>query len=138
MIVMHPPHLSGPRVGLPPALAWLPVVAALLAGGPAARGAEPEPGWQLAGQQGLVRYLIVPADLARDKAAYERQIARLCEPERTCFLNFYTNSQGAVVGLPLPDAIEHEATATFRRSAKNGAERFWWSCRLQMVGETCF
>jgi hypothetical protein len=127
----HPRPRPSSRLGLLALGCWL-------AGAAQAAYPDPGPDWQLAGQQGLVRYLIVPADLARDKAAYERQIARLCEPERTCFLNFYTNSQGAVVGLPLPDAIEHEATATFRRSAKNGAERFWWSCRLQMVGETCF
>ncbi|MFM2067119.1 MAG: hypothetical protein RLZZ584_2028 [Pseudomonadota bacterium] len=90
------------------------------------------------GQQGLVRVVIVPAGEATDRAAYAREIARLCEPERTCFLNFHTNSHGAALQLPLPDAIEREATATFRRSAKNGAERFWWSCRLQVPGESCF
>lgn len=94
--------------------------------------------WPVAGQQGLVRYVIVPAARAADPAAYERQIATLCDPERTCFLNFYTNSTGAPVAVPLPDAIASEATATFRRSMKNGAERFMWSCRLKVVGKDCF
>lgn len=94
--------------------------------------------WAVAGQQGLVRYVIVPAAQARDMEAYTRQVQRLCEPERTCFLNFYTNSSGATVAMPLPDAIANEATATFRRSAKNGAERFQWSCRLQMPQAGCF
>ncbi len=95
-------------------------------------------GWALAGQQGLVRFVIVPAAQAADAAAYQREIARLCEPERTCFLNFYTNSRGVPVTLPLPDAIEAEATATFRRSMKNGAERFLWSCRMKMPQQECF
>ena len=74
----------------------------------------------MAGQQGLVRFVIAPRDQARDRAAYDRQIQLLCEPDRTCFLNFYTNSTGAPLAVPLPDAIDHEATAVFRRSAKRG------------------
>lgn len=102
---------------------------------PAVSAAEP---WPVVGQQGLVRMVIVPAELAADQAAYEAQIARLCEPERTCFLNFYTNSSGAPVAMPLPDAISHEATATYRRSMKNGVQVFLWSCRLQVPGRECF
>lgn len=89
--------------------------------------------WNVAGQQGVVRLVIVPAAQAGDASAYQREIARLCEPERTCFLNFYTNTSGAAVAVPLPDAIAAEATATFRRSMKNGAERFQWSCRMKLA-----
>ncbi len=103
---------------------------------PAAQAA-PEP-WPIAGQQGLVRFVIVPAPLAADREAYRGQTQMLCEPERTCFLNFYTNSTGAVVAVPLPDAIDKEATAVFRRSAKQGAEKFMWSCRMKFAGESCF
>jgi hypothetical protein len=94
--------------------------------------------WTVAGQQGLVRFVIVPAELARDEGAYERQIATLCDPERTCFLNFYTNSTGAVPSVPLPDAIANEATATYRRSMKNGVQLFSWSCRMKVAGKDCF
>lgn len=94
--------------------------------------------WTVAGQQGLVRYVIVPAEQARDAEAYLRQVAKLCDPERTCFLNFYTNSSGAPESVPLPDAIASEATATFRRSMKNGAERLQWSCRMKMPQQECF
>lgn len=94
--------------------------------------------WPVAGQQGLVRYVIVPAEQARDAEAYLRQVAKLCDPERTCFLNFYTNSSGAPASVPLPDAIAAEATATFRRSMKNGAERLQWSCRMKMPQQECF
>ncbi len=100
--------------------------------------ASAQEGWLVAGQQGLVRFVIVPAAQASDASAYQREIARLCEPERTCFLNFYTNASGAPVAVPLPDAIAAEATATFRRSMKNGAERFLWSCRMKMAQAECF
>lgn len=104
-----------------------------------AHAAEPPAqAWPVAGHQGLVRYVIVPADQARDEAAYGRQLALLCEPERTCFVNFYTNSSGAALGMPLPDAIEHEATAVFRQSVKRGAATLRWSCRMQIATETCF
>lgn len=94
--------------------------------------------WTVAGQQGLVRLVIVPPAQARDAEAYARQIGRLCEPDRTCFLNFFTNSTGAPLAVPLPDAIGHEATAVFRRSTKQGAELFRWACRLQVDAENCF
>jgi hypothetical protein len=100
--------------------------------------ATDEAAWTLAGQQGLVRFVIVPLALAREQAAYEKQIKQLCEPERTCFLNFYTNSTKAALVLPLPDAIDKEATAVYRRSSKQGAERFQWSCRLKINNDPCF
>ena len=100
--------------------------------------AEPADAWSVIGQQGVVRFVMVPADQASDLAAYERQIARLCEPERTCFLNFYTNSAGVAPAMPLPDAIANEATATYRRSMKNGVQIFLWSCRLKIPGRECF
>lgn len=105
-----------------------------LAAGAALAADEP---WPVAGQQGVVRLVIVPQAFEKDADAYARQVARLCEPERTCFLNFYTNSSGAPLAVPLADAIANEATATFRRSMKNGAERFMWSCRMKLQ-EPCF
>lgn len=105
---------------------------------PAGAAMPADEAWPLAGQQGLVRFVIVPLDQAKDEAAYQRQVATLCAPDRTCFLNFYTNSTGAPLAMPLPDAIANEATATFRRSTKNGAERLLWSCRLKMPQEACF
>lgn len=101
----------------------------------ASPAAEP---WAVAGQQGLVRFVIVPAGQAAERAAYAVQIDRLCEPDRTCFLNFYTNSGGAPLAVPLPDMIDHEATAVYRRSVKNGSESFRWSCRMNIAGEPCF
>ncbi len=103
-----------------------------------ASAADDDKIWPVAGQQGLVRFVIVPTALATDREAYARQVQMLCEPGETCFLNFYTNSTGAPVALPLADAIDRESTAVFRRSAKQGAQRFMWRCSLKVVGENCF
>lgn len=121
----------------------LPGLAALLAStwlcsAMSAQPAAQATAWPVAGQQGLVRYVVVPTDQARNEAAYAQQLALLCEPERTCFVNFYTNSSGAPLAMPLPDAIEHEATAVFRQSVKRGAATLRWSCRMQIATETCF
>ena len=94
--------------------------------------------WQLAGTQGVVRVVIVPADRVRDADGYQRQIDRLCPPGDTCFVNFHTNSTGADVTLPLPDAIAQEVTARFRRSAKVGREVFEWRCDLKIEDAPCF
>ncbi len=104
----------------------------------AAHGMASDAPWPVAGQQGLMRFVIVPAEQARDRAAYMAQIQRLCEPDRTCFLNFYTNSSAAPLAMPLPDAIDREPTAVFRRSTKQGTEGFRWSCRLQLPEPDCF
>lgn len=100
--------------------------------------AEQADPWPVIGQQGVVRLVMVPTDQAANPSAYERQIARLCEPERTCFLNFYTNSTGVALSMPLPDAIANEATATYRRSMKNGVQVLMWNCRLKVSARECF
>ncbi|WP_210756974.1 hypothetical protein [Azohydromonas sediminis] len=103
-----------------------------------APGQADDAAWPVAGEQGLVRYVIVPAERVRDRAAYARQIERLCAQRPTCFVNFYANPGGAPLAVPLPAAIEAEATAVYRRSGKQQAERFLWSCRLQLGPEPCF
>lgn len=94
--------------------------------------------WELAGRQGLIQVVIVPPAEARDREAYARQVALLCPPQLTCFINFFTNSTGAPLSVPLPDAISKEPTAIFRRSTKQGAELFRWSCRMGTDEGNCF
>lgn len=94
--------------------------------------------WPLAGRQGMIRIVIVPAAQAGDPEAYQRQIAVLCAGEETCFVNFFTNASGAAVTVPLPDAIANEPTAVLRRSAKQGVESFRWSCRMKKPEPGCF
>lgn len=112
---------------------WAQPVAAYLSG----LKAESEY-WQLAGTQGVVRVVIVPPDRVRDVDGYRRQIDHLCPAAETCFVNFHTNSTGADVTLPLPDAIAREVTARFRRSAKVGRELFEWNCNLKIEDAPCF
>ena len=100
--------------------------------------AEADGKWQVVGQQGIVNYVIVPESQATDLAAYEDQLAQLCHPQSTCFVNFYTNSTGATPALPLPDAISGETAAIYRQSMKNGMRGFRWSCRLQPADANCF
>ena len=94
--------------------------------------------WPVIGTQGLVQFVIVPQAHATDGAAYERQIARLCPPQQTCFVNFYTNSTGAPATLPLSDAIAAESTAIYRISMKAGLQMFRWSCRTGVSPQDCY
>jgi hypothetical protein len=95
-------------------------------------------GWTLAGRQGIIRMVIVPAAQAQDRAAYDPPIAALCKGQETCFINFFTNSTNAALAVPLPDAIDKEATAVLRRSAKQGVDSFRWSCRMKKPEADCF
>ena len=106
----------------------------LAADGDAAAAAD----WPVVGRQGVIHVVIVPADQLRDEAAYRRQIARLCVPAQSCFINFYSNSSGAIPAVPLPEAIATEATVVFRRSLKQGAELFSWRCSLKDEPGRCF
>ena len=94
--------------------------------------------WPVVGRQGIIKIVIVPIDAAHDRSAYDREIATICQLDQSCFINFYSNSSGAPVGMPLPDAISGEATAIFRRSVKQAGEFFRWSCRLGLPDGDCF
>lgn len=120
-------------------LAAAPTLNAQATAAPAATAASPpvEP-WVVVGRQGVMLHVIVPTALARDQPAYERQLPLLCEPERTCFINFYTNSTNAPLALPLPDVIEHEFTAVYRKSVKRASEGIRFSCRMQIDPGNCF
>ena len=98
----------------------------------------PAGSWPVVGRQGVIQIVIVPVEQATNRAAYDREIASICTPGITCFVNFFSNSTGATVALPLPDAISAEATAIFRRSIKQGGEFFRWSCRLRQPEADCF
>ena len=101
-------------------------------------GSETQPGWTVMGRQGIVLMVLVPAAEARDETAYTREIEKICKEEINCFLNFYTNSKNAEVAVPLPDEISHEVTATYRKTYKKGVPLFTWSCRMQMIADSCF
>jgi hypothetical protein len=119
----------------------LPLALALsVLSGHAQAHADAQAPWQVVGAQGLLQVVIVPKAFVRDSAAYKAEITRLCPPERACFINFYENTNDVKAELPLPDAIAAEVTARFRRSMKNGAELFQWSCRVdvQTSDTPCF
>lgn len=94
--------------------------------------------WPVVGRQGIIKIVIVPTELASDRAAYDREIAAICPAEQSCFINFYSNSSGAPITVPLPDAVSKEATAVFRRSVKQAGEFFRWNCRLGLPDSGCF
>lgn len=103
-----------------------------------AGAAEPAP--QLIGRLGKVAYYLVPQAQARERSWYDQAIPAVCGEQESCFVRFYTNSQGVSPALPLPEAIEREPTVMFQRSAKHGAQLFRWSCRLQVAANPseCF
>lgn len=96
------------------------------------------PAWQLAGSLGMLQFVVVSEARARDRTLYDEAIAALCPTGATCFLRFFTNSTGAPLTMPLPDAILAEPAAVYQRSAKQGNELFQWSCRLGIPGANCF
>lgn len=131
-----------PLLPLAPAW-WRPLApgllcAAILASPARAQPAADAAAWPLLGRMGLVQVVLVPLDAQDDRAAYEAQIRRLCEPDRTCFVNFHTNASGVPLAWPLPDAVAAEPTARYRHSMKNGVELFQWACRIRPGAKDCF
>jgi hypothetical protein len=94
--------------------------------------------WQVAGRLGLMQFIVVPEASARDGRYHRAIVDELCDREDTCFLRFFTNSTGAQMAFPLPDAIMNEPTVMFQRSAKHRREQFQWACRLDMADGNCF
>ena len=103
-----------------------------------AGAAEAGAPWVIAGRQGIVVEMIVPVAEAKDPAAYRREIRRVCADAPTCFVNFFTNEGAVPLAMPLPEAIRQQPVAVLRRSGKQGAELFRWSCRLAMPEPGCF
>jgi hypothetical protein len=94
--------------------------------------------WRIAGNLGMMQFVIVPEARARDRAYYDGVIKALCPSDQTCFLRFYTNSTNAKAEVPLPDAIAREPAALFQRSAKQGNAVFQWACRMGVAAGNCF
>jgi hypothetical protein len=94
--------------------------------------------WKIAGNLGMMQFVIVPESRARDRDYYDGVIKALCPPDQTCFLRFYTNSTNAKAEVPLPDAIAREPAAMFQRSAKQGNAVFQWACRMGVAAGNCF
>lgn len=107
---------------------------------PAASGHSAPAGadWTFAGRMGIVQYVIVPAGRSGERAYYERVVEGQCGAAPRCFLRFFTNTDGAEVALPLPDAIARQATALYQRSDKRGSAEFRWSCRMPVATPDCF
>ena len=133
----------------PKSAAWRAMVVLAMSTGalPAAQAEEPAAAasapaaahaWQLAGRQGIAQYIVVPIEGSKERSTYDRIVDEVCEPGMSCFISFFTNSKGVDIVLPLPDAIDHEPTAVFRRSIKQGGEQFRWSCRLGLPTNDCF
>lgn len=94
-------------------------------------------GWQLAGNLGLMKFVVVSGERIRQRVFYDEVVATLCPPDATCFVRFFGNSTGVPVSMPLADEILAEPTASFQRSAKQHNEVFEWSCRMKLPGN-CF
>ena len=119
------------------------VLASLLAGSAltahaATADENPAATWTVMGHQGIVLMVLVPVDQAKNEQAYEQQIGLICKEAINCFLNFYTNSRNVPTAVPLPDEISNEVTATYRKTYKKGVPLFTWSCRMQMIADSCF
>lgn len=106
---------------------------------PAATRADGPDNWALVGRLGLLQFVVVPEAFAREGDYYRRIIDEVCADKvASCFVRFFTNSTGAKLDFPLPDAVLNEPTVMFQRSAKHQREQFQWSCRLGMAESSCF
>jgi len=82
--------------------------------------------------------VVIPATRAGSHEACAQQKALLCLPQRSCFLDFFTNSIGVPLAAPLPGAIFKLPVALFRCSTKQGSELFCRSCRVGKDEGNCF
>lgn len=92
----------------------------------------------IAAQMGIMQFVIVPLKYGKHKAFHVETIKILCPVNKTCFLNFFTNSKNAEISSPLNDSILNEPTLIYRRSSKHQNATFQWSCRLKLAITTCF
>ena len=92
----------------------------------------------VAGQMGLMKFVIIPAEKQSDVEFHRKIIKKTCIQGETCFLNFFTNSKNAPEGLPLDDQILSEPPLMYKYSNKHRNEIEDWSCRLKLPIKSCF
>ena len=94
--------------------------------------------FNVAGQMGLMKFVIIPAEKQNDVEFHRKIVKKICVQGETCFLNFFTNSKNAPENLPLDDRILAEPTLMYKYSPKHRNEIEDWSCRLKLPIKSCF
>ena len=94
--------------------------------------------FNVAGQMGLMKFVIIPAEKQNDVKFHRKIVKKICVQGETCFLNFFTNSKNAPETLPLDDRILAEPTLMYKYSPKHRNEIEDWSCRLKLPIKSCF
>ena len=94
--------------------------------------------FNVAGQMGLMKFVIIPAEKQNDIEFHRKIVKKVCVQGETCFLNFFTNSKNAPENLPLDDRILAEPTLMYKYSPKHRNEIEDWSCRLKLPIKSCF
>ena len=94
--------------------------------------------FNVAGQMGLMKFVIIPAEKQNDIEFHRKIVKKICVQGETCFLNFFTNSKNAPENLPLDDRILAEPTLMYKYSPKHRNEIEDWSCRLKLPIKSCF
>ena len=97
-----------------------------------------ENNFNVAGQMGLMKFVIIPAEKQSDVEFHRNIVKKICIQGETCFLNFFTNSKNAPEDLPLDDRILAEPTLMYKYSPKHRNEIEDWSCRLKLPIKSCF
>ncbi len=97
-----------------------------------------ENSFNVAGQMGFMKFVIIPAEKQRDVEFHRKIVKKICIQGETCFLNFFTNSKNAPEDLPLDDRILAEPTLMYKYSSKHRNEIEDWSCRLKLPVKSCF
>ena len=97
-----------------------------------------ENSFNIAGQMGLMKFVIIPTEKQSDVEFHRKIIKKVCIQGETCFLNFFTNSKNAPEKIPLDDRILAEPTLMYKYSPKHRNEIEDWSCRLKLPIKSCF
>ena len=97
-----------------------------------------EKSFNVAGQMGLMKFVIIPAEKQNDVEFHRKIVKKICVQGETCFLNFFTNTKNAPENLPLDDRILAEPTLMYKYSPKHRNEIEDWSCRLKLPIKSCF
>ena len=97
-----------------------------------------EKSFNIAGQMGLMKFVIIPVEKQNDVEFHRKIVKKICVQGETCFLNFFTNSKNAPENLPLDDRILSEPTLMYKYSPKHRNEIEDWSCRLKLPIKSCF
>ena len=94
--------------------------------------------WEFVATQGLMKIVVIEKQREGSRETYQDAIDHLCQPNKYCLLNFWSEKNFVPKKFPMSDAEADAKVAQFIRNPNTNFEQFLWNCRIRNDPKECF